>query len=66
MENWIATAAGLMHINRVSNIELAKELNVTPQYVSAILNGKKAPKDIERRVTTAIENIISKRKQVSA
>lgn len=64
MENWIATAAGLMHINRVSNIELAKELNVTPQYISAILNGKKSPKGVEQRIMTAIENVVSKRTDV--
>lgn len=65
MDKWIANAVGLMHINRISNIELAGELDVTPQYISEILNGKKAPKGIEQRVMTAIENI-SCRKQVTA
>ena len=62
MDAWIGNAVGKMHINDISNIDLAGALNVTPQYISEILNGKKSPKNIEQRVMNAIDEIISERK----
>lgn len=62
MEKWIGDAVGKMHINDISNIDLAGVLNVTPQYISEILNGKKSPKNIKQRIMTAIDEIISERK----
>ena len=59
MSNWIASAVGKMHINKISNIELAKKMNVTPQYISMILNGKKSTKNAESRINDAIDSIIS-------
>lgn len=61
MEKWIAKAVGSMHINRISNIEIAKKLNVTPEYVSMILNGKKTPKSACERINAAIDEIIEER-----
>ena len=64
MEQWIATAVGLMHINRISNIELAEKIGVTHQYISELLNGKKSPKGAEQRIMTAIDEIIAERNAV--
>ena len=61
MSNWIAETVGLMHINKITNIELGQEMGVTPQYISEILNEKKSPKDIEPRVRAALQRIISNR-----
>ena len=58
MDGWIANAVGKMHVNRISNIDIAKKLNFTVGYVSMILNGKKTPKDAETRIMTAIDEII--------
>lgn len=59
MSDWIASAVGKMHINKISNIELAKKMNVTPQYISMILNGKKSTKNAESRINDAIDSIIA-------
>lgn len=59
MNNWIASAVGKMHVNKISNIELAKKMNVTPQYISMILNGKKSTKNAETRINDAIDSIIA-------
>ena len=64
MSNWIAEVAGKMHINRVTNIDVARKLDVTPQYISAILNGKKSPKGVEERITAAVDDIIAEREKV--
>ena len=58
MDGWIANAVGKMHVNRISNIDIAKKLNFTVGYVSMILNGKKTPKDAETRIMSAIDEII--------
>lgn len=61
MEAWIANVVGKMHVNKISNIELAKKLNVTPQYISELLNGKKSPKGAEERITAAVDEIIAEK-----
>ena len=58
LEEWVAVAVGKMHINKIRNIDLAKHMGVTVQYVSEILNSKKSPKGIGDRVLKAIDEII--------
>lgn len=61
LEQWIAEAVGKMHINKITQTQLADRLGVTNDYIWMILNGKKSPKNIESRVMTAIDEIISER-----
>lgn len=63
MEEWVAVAVGKMHINKIRNIDLAKHMGVTVQYVSEILNSKKSPKGIGDRVLKAIDEIIEMTKR---
>lgn len=65
MDSWIANAVGLMHINKIGNKELAKKLGVTAEYVSMLLNGKKKPISAEKRIMTAISDIIQERGIIS-
>lgn len=62
MEHWIGEAVGKMHINKITQSQLANKMGVTNDYVWMILNGKKTPKDAESRIMTAINDIISERK----
>lgn len=61
MEQWIGRAVGKMHINKITQTQLAEEMGVTNDYVWMILNGKKTPKGIRERVELAINNIILSR-----
>lgn len=61
MDSWIGAAIGAMHLNHISNIDLADKLGVTPEYISMILNGRKTPKAAETKIMTAIKEIISDR-----
>lgn len=61
MEEWTINAAGLMHYNKISNIDVSKKLGVTAEYVSMLLNGKKKPANAETRIMTAISDIIRER-----
>lgn len=49
---------GTMHIYRISFKKLAERMGVTNRYLSAILNCKKRPKDCERRVRQALNELI--------
>lgn len=62
MEQWIADVVGKMHINKISQTQLADRMGLTNDYIWMILNGKKSPKNIEQRIMTAIDEIISERK----
>lgn len=61
MDKWIATAVGLMHINKITQIQVAKKMGVTNDYINMILNGKLAPKNAEERIMRAINEIIAER-----
>lgn len=62
MERWIADIVGTMHINKISNKDIAKEMGVTPEYISMLLNGKKSTKTAKEDLTSAIDSILAKRK----
>ena len=61
MDNWIAEAVGKMHVNKITQKELAKKMSVTNDYVSMILLEKKKPKNAEERILKAIDEIIEER-----
>lgn len=62
MEPWIANAVGELHINKITHIELAKKLGWTSQYLSAIFNGKRAPKGAQNKIEQAIKELIETQK----
>ena len=61
MDEWIAKAVGKMHINKITQSDIAKKLNVTREYINMILTGKKFPANAEERISTAIDEIIADR-----
>ncbi len=63
LDKWIGDAVGKMHINKITQTELAKHLGVTLEYVNKILNGveKVTPKNAEERIMAAIDEIIAER-----
>ena len=62
MEQWIADVVGKMHINKITQSQLAEKMGVTNDYIWMILNGKKTPKDAENRINSAIDQILTERK----
>lgn len=61
MDEWTGLVIGKMHINRITQDELAKHIGIRRDYLNKILNGKKSPKNIEQRVMNAVDEIISER-----
>lgn len=62
-EKWTGDLIGKMHNNRVTYDDVAAEMGVTKCYVSMILNGKRKPPDIQRRMEDAVNAVIRRRKE---
>ena len=58
---WTGHLGGKMHINSITNIDLADKLGYEKGYVSMVLNGKKTPKGARERFEAAVEEIIKER-----
>ena len=64
-KKWTGNLVGLMHDEKVSFSELAKELGVTNRYVSMVLNEHRCPAGAEEKFTSALNRIIEQRSQMS-
>lgn len=60
-ETWTGNLIGKMHNKDITYDELAEELGVTKSYVSMILNGKRKPPEIRKRMEGAVNSIIQRR-----
>lgn len=60
MEKWAAAIVAELHMNRITQRMLAKELGVTEEYVSMLLNGKAKSNGMEQRMRNAINAIAGK------
>ena len=58
---WTADIVGKMHIAGVTAKELAAYLNYKPKYVSAVLNGKREPKNAEQIFRQGLEEMIQQK-----
>lgn len=57
---WICDFVGRLHQHRVTITQLSKEMGVTREYLSMILNGHREPPGIESRMNNALDNVISR------
>ncbi|WP_419169816.1 hypothetical protein [Negativibacillus massiliensis] len=56
---WTADVIGKMHLYKITSVKLAEKIGWNPKYLSAVLNGKREPKNAEDVVKTAIQKIIN-------
>ena len=56
---WTADIIGQMHINKATGKALAEKLGYTPEYVSAVLNGKREPKNAEQIFRRGLDELIA-------
>lgn len=56
-DRWTADVIGELHIARISKKRLAEEIGITPEYLSMILNGHRAPDGAEQKIRDAISRI---------
>ena len=56
---WTADIVGKMHMAGVTAKELAAHLHYNPKYVSAVLNGKREPKNAEQIFRGGLDELIA-------
>lgn len=61
-EQWTAEIVGKMHLYAISRSEVAAAIGCTLEYVSAVLNGKRKPKDAEQKFSVALDELIKLKK----
>lgn len=59
LAQWICDLVGKMHKWRISNKRLAEYMDVTPEYVSMVLNGHREPAGAEEKFCAAVDALIS-------
>lgn len=60
-EVWTGNLIGKMHNKDITYDELAEEMGVTKSYISMILNGKRKPPGIRKRMECALDSAIQKK-----
>ena len=60
-EAWTGRLIGKMHNKNVTYDELAEEMGVTKAYISMILNGKRKPPGIKKRMECSLGAIIQRK-----
>lgn len=60
-ELWTGDVVGKMHTNKITNMDMADELGVTPEYVSMVLNGKRSPQQAEQKFRAAVDAIADRK-----
>lgn len=60
LAQWTGDFVGRMHRHRVTITQLAREMGVTREYLSMILNGHREPDCIEQRMNDALDNLIGR------
>ena len=56
---WTADIIGKMHMSGITAKRLAEHLHYNPKYVSAVLNGKREPRNAEQVFRKGLEELIS-------
>lgn len=60
-EAWTGNLIGKMHNKDITYDQLAEEMGVTKSYISMILNGKRKPPGIRKRMECALDSAIQKK-----
>lgn len=61
-EKWTGRLIGKMHNECVTYDDLGAEMGVTKAYICMILNGRRKPDGIQKRMEDAFASVVNKRK----
>lgn len=62
-EMWTGRIVAKLHVNGITQRQLAEEMGVTEPYVSALLNSNRTTTTAEEKMDAAISSILKKRAQ---
>lgn len=54
---WTGDIISEMHLHGITQLQLAQHLGYAPEYVSAIMNGKREPKNAETLFRKAVKEL---------
>ena len=61
-ERWAAKVRGEMLVWDITSDMLAREMDITPQYLSAVFNGRKPATALKPRILETLTKMIERRK----
>lgn len=61
MPEWTGEVVGMMHVHGIKATELAARIGWNDKYLSAILNGRRTPRDAEMQVKRALYALVEER-----
>ena len=62
-EKWTGDIVKRLHLNRLTQSDLAAKLGVSREHVCLVLNGARKPKDAQQRFTEALDELIKERRK---
>ena len=62
-QQWTGKIVALMHTNRITQKELAKEMGISQVWMSQIMNGHVNPPGTRQRVENAVNAILERRNE---
>lgn len=66
VEQWLGDMVGWMHTARVTGKELAKEVGWHPKYLSAVLNGRRKPKNARKTLESGMLRLQVRKERIAA
>lgn len=60
---WTGDLVGKMHLYGITAKQLAAETGWHEKHLSAVMNGRRDPKNAEQKLTAALARLIAKRKE---
>ena len=60
-EKWTGDIVALLHLYRITKLELSLKLGCTAEWVSMVLNGKRSPEGAEEKFRAAVAELIKER-----
>lgn len=63
LAQWVGELVGEMHIHKITKTELAQEVGVSREYISMVLNGRRAPVGVEKKLRDALSTLKEKHKE---
>lgn len=58
---WTGSIVGEMHVNGITGIMLAAELDWNPKYLSTVLNNADPPKGSQEKISSALSRLIERK-----
>lgn len=62
---WQAEIWALMKANKIGRSDLAEAANITPEYLSMVLNGKRTPAGAEAKLRAALQQLLGEKEAVT-